>query len=147
VTLLDFPTAVLLVYPWETVIAEKLHAIVELGMDNSRMKDYLDLDHLARTRPFPGPTLAEAIRATFARRGTPLPGGVPAGLGPAFAEDASKQEQWRAFVRRISPQPTAPALSAVVASLGAFLLPPLNALSLQRPFDASWPPGGPWSSH
>ena len=42
-TLLDLPAPRLRVYPWEAVIAEKYHAIVELGLDNSRMKDYFDL--------------------------------------------------------------------------------------------------------
>lgn len=41
--LLDFPSPRLRMYPKETVIAEKLHAMVELGMTNSRMKDFFDL--------------------------------------------------------------------------------------------------------
>lgn len=36
--LLDFPSPRLLVYPRETVVAEKLDAIVQLGIANSRMK-------------------------------------------------------------------------------------------------------------
>jgi hypothetical protein len=35
------PHPLILSYPRETVVAEKLEAIVELGMDNSRMKDYI----------------------------------------------------------------------------------------------------------
>lgn len=42
-TLLDFPAPRLLVYPPESVIAEKFQAIVYLGIVNSRMKDYFDL--------------------------------------------------------------------------------------------------------
>ena len=42
-TLLDFPAPVLQAYPRETVIAEKLEAITELGLLNSRMKDYYDI--------------------------------------------------------------------------------------------------------
>jgi hypothetical protein len=38
--LLDFPIPRLLVYPRETVVAEKLDAIVQLGTANSRMKDF-----------------------------------------------------------------------------------------------------------
>jgi predicted nucleotidyltransferase component of viral defense system len=38
--LLDMPSPHLRAYPLETVIAEKLHAMVALGMANSRMKDY-----------------------------------------------------------------------------------------------------------
>jgi Uncharacterized conserved protein len=41
--LVENPPAELRAYPKETVIAEKLEAIVALGMANSRMKDYFDL--------------------------------------------------------------------------------------------------------
>ncbi len=36
----DNPAPIIKAYPKETVIAEKLEAIVTLGMANSRMKDY-----------------------------------------------------------------------------------------------------------
>ena len=62
-----------LAYPPETVVAEKLQALVYLGMRNSRMKDFYDLYLMARTFSFEGPVLIEAIRATFARRKTNLP--------------------------------------------------------------------------
>ena len=42
-TLLDFPAPILLTYPRETAIAEKFEAIVNLGLTNSRMKDYYDI--------------------------------------------------------------------------------------------------------
>src|SRR5690606_11085973 len=41
--LLDFPAPRLRAYPRETVIAEKLEAMVQLGMANSRMKDFYDV--------------------------------------------------------------------------------------------------------
>jgi len=37
-------------YPRETVVAEKLEAMVKLGLANSRMKDFYDLVVLARWR-------------------------------------------------------------------------------------------------
>jgi len=126
------------------VIAEKFHAIVELGMDNSRMKDYFDLDHLAKTQSFDGSTLAQAVQGVFERRGTPLPDGTPVGLRPAFGEDAVKQTQWRAFVRRLHMEENAPELNAVAAGVKTFLIPPVEALRLRGSFDASWTPGGPW---
>jgi hypothetical protein len=55
---------VLRVYPRETGIAEKLEALTALGMLNSRMKDYYDLDLLSRMYSFDGELLAEAVRAT-----------------------------------------------------------------------------------
>jgi hypothetical protein len=50
--LLGFPEARLLAYPPETVIAEKLEAATVLGLANSRMKDFFDLDWLCRNREF-----------------------------------------------------------------------------------------------
>jgi hypothetical protein len=42
-SMLGFPTPIVATYPRETVIAEKFHAMVMLGMANSRMKDFFDL--------------------------------------------------------------------------------------------------------
>lgn len=42
-TLLDFPAPRLRAYPRETVVAEKVEAMVQLGLANSRMKDFYDL--------------------------------------------------------------------------------------------------------
>jgi Nucleotidyl transferase AbiEii toxin, Type IV TA system len=78
-TLLDLPSPHLLAYPRETVVSEKLEAMVRLGIANSRMKDFHDLHSLSITFEFYGKTLTEA-RATFKQRGTDLPvGGVPSG--------------------------------------------------------------------
>jgi len=65
--LADLPAPNLRVYPKYTVIAEKLHAIVELGMENSRMKDYFDLWTLLRDPTSDRPLAAKAVRATFGR--------------------------------------------------------------------------------
>ncbi|MEM8600600.1 MAG: nucleotidyl transferase AbiEii/AbiGii toxin family protein, partial [Bacteroidota bacterium] len=99
-TLLDTPPPVVRVYPKETVVAEKLQAMVLLGMLNSRMKDFYDLAHLARHPAFEGHLLVEAVRTTFDRRGTPLPAGIPVGLTEQFVEDGGKRAQWAAFVGR-----------------------------------------------
>jgi Nucleotidyl transferase AbiEii toxin, Type IV TA system len=42
-SLLDFPKPRLRAYSPETTIAEKLHAMVDLGTKNSRMRDFRDL--------------------------------------------------------------------------------------------------------
>src|SRR6266404_2988979 len=49
-TLLEFPGPRLLAYPKETVVAEKLEAVVKLGIANTHMKDFYDLEILSRTR-------------------------------------------------------------------------------------------------
>ena len=90
-TLLDLPAPSMLVCPWETVIAEKFQALVDLGMANSRMKDFFDLRQMADTLTIAGATLARAFEATFERRRTPLPASVPAGLSKRV-----RRELWEA---------------------------------------------------
>lgn len=59
------------VYPIETMIAEKLHALISLGAANSRSKDVYDLSiFLPQAEP---KTVAEALKKTFAFRSTDLP--------------------------------------------------------------------------
>jgi len=72
-TLLGMEPPRLRAYPKETVVAEKLEAMVKLGLANTRMKDFYDVLVMARTFPFDGDTLRRAITATFARRGTAVP--------------------------------------------------------------------------
>lgn len=143
-TILALPAPRLRIYPREAVIAEKFQIMVALGIANSRMKDFFDIWTLARTNAFEGPTLADAIAATFARRRTPLPTAPPSALTPEFSEDRSKQAQWDAFVRRGRLDVGKTALGDVVALLREFLLPPTFAIAAGEPFDMRWPLGGPW---
>lgn len=93
----DLPAPKINTYPIYTVIAEKLHAIVKFGMVNSRLKDYLDLFVLLKEENIEANILAEAIQATFTRRGTEIPEYLPIGLTDEFAEDQSRQSIWQAF--------------------------------------------------
>lgn len=122
-TLLDAPRPRLRAYPRETVIAEKLHAMVIFGARNSRMKDYFDVQALLREQRTDPETLARAIAATFARRRTELPDGTPTGLGDAFADDAEKRAQWQAFAAR--NRITVASLDEVVADIRARLTGPI----------------------
>jgi hypothetical protein len=56
-SLLDQPRPRLRAYPRETAVAEKAHALVELGRDNTRLKDYFDIVFLAQNHAFDGTTL------------------------------------------------------------------------------------------
>ena len=144
-TLLDLPSPRILVYPRETVVAEKLQAMVALGMVNSRMKDFFDLLVIAEQISFDGPLLVEAIRATFDRRQTIIPEAIPVGLRDEFATNQDKQTQWRAFLRRSRLDTPLAGLAEVIDTLRSFLAPPLGAAARRAAFDQSWQPGGPWS--
>ncbi len=143
--LLEFPAPEVKVYPRETVVAEKLHGMVLLGMANSRLKDYYDLWYLSQRFRFEGATLIAAVSSTFKRRNTPLPEAPPQALTDTFAKDSQKQQQWKAFISRTHLQTKSGDLVQVVSVLGGFLLPLLAASGEGRPFEASWPAGGPWS--
>jgi hypothetical protein len=143
-TLLDMPGPKIKAYPRETAIAEKLDAMLELGIKNSRMKDYYDLALLSRHFAFDGATLHAAIGATLRRRERGVPPGLPTGLTDAFASDTAKATQWSAFIRN-HPAPELPNdLAAVVRLVRAFLEPPIMSLTSGREFVSTWAPGGPW---
>ena len=143
-TLLDSPEPQLRAYPYETVIAEKLQALVFLGAINDRLKDFYDLWLLSRHVSFHGQTLCDAIGATFAQRLTPVPAGLPVALTPTFAE--AKQRQWLALLSKFSPTNSATAdFGVVLTELGNFLLPPLFAVPSEH-FAATWTPPGPWKT-
>ncbi|MBK8098055.1 MAG: nucleotidyl transferase AbiEii/AbiGii toxin family protein [Planctomycetes bacterium] len=144
-TILEHPAPRLLTYARETVVAEKFHAMVSLGMWNSRMKDFFDLTVLSARFPFSGPRLGEAITATFARRQTALPETEPVALRPDFSEAKDKQAQWTAFVRRNRLTGSDAEFGTVVAKLRAFLWPIVIGLRGSAPMPERWPAGGPWS--
>jgi hypothetical protein len=89
------------------------------------MKDYVDLWVPAGCCDFDGETLRRAIRATFDRRGTPIPDGVPFGLTEDFSQDRQKQIQWQAFLAKNLLDPVS--LNGLLHLLRRFLVRPLNA--------------------
>jgi hypothetical protein len=64
-SILGQPRPRIRVYPRETVVAEKFEAMVQLGMTNSRMKDYYDLWFISRHFEFEGRGLAAAMRLSI----------------------------------------------------------------------------------
>jgi predicted nucleotidyltransferase component of viral defense system len=143
-TLLDLPAPCIRICPRETVIAEKLQAIVVLGIANSRMKDFYDLYILAREFDFEGPVLTRAIQATFKRRNTQLPRETPLSLTEAFGLDEAKSVQWKGFVRKSILGKKVPEFLDVLSHLRKFLVPLLRAASGEAPAPRSWSAGGPW---
>ncbi len=147
----DFPTLLpmaapkLRAYPKETVVAEKLQAMVFLGIANSRMKDFFDVWFLAMNLEFEGPVLARAIKATFERRKTELPKAAPLALTKSFSEDDAKMKQWKAFLSKAALLPKTMTLDEVVQVIAPFVQPPLEAALKGEKFTAIWKPKGPWA--
>ena len=149
-TSLQFPTLLtgmpapnVLAYPTETIIAEKVEAMVDLGLSNSRMKDFTDVAIAARRAPFDGGMPVAAIQATFVRRRTQLPGAEMVALSDRFVQDGRAQANWKAYVRREGLRGF-DSLAQLIAELRAFLGAPLAHAGSGQPFTERWTPGGPW---
>ena len=141
-TLLDAAPVRLRAYSRESVVAEKVEAMVHLGIANSRMKDFYDVWIISRRFGFDGPPLCEALRATFKRRETTLPDKPPAALTEGFSSDQNKLRQWQAFLKKSKAE--AQDLGQVVEALRLFLMPPAQAAAQGETFEQSWLAGGPW---
>lgn len=136
-SLLKLPRPKLKVYPLETVIAEKFHAIVHLGMSNTRLKDYYDLAEIARSCQLDGATVRLAIEATFEHRRTHVPGETPAGLTSAFYDAKGKQADWKAFLRRHGLSKSGD-LETACNRIEALVMPPAVACALGQAFGPVW---------
>ena len=143
-SLLKFAPPHVSAYSRYTVVAEKLQAAVELGVTNSRLKDFFDLFTLASRFDFDGPQLVDAFTATFGRRGASIPAEPPAALSARFAEAPDKLAQWKGFLKRSRVRIDIPPFPAVVEAVAEFALEPLEAARLSAKFAAHWRPGGGW---
>jgi hypothetical protein len=144
-TLLNLPAPHLLAYPRETVVSEKLEAVVKLGIANSRMKDFHDLHSLSTTFDFDGNILAEAVRVTFEHRRTDLPAdGLPLAFTREFYEDQGKVKQWNAFCTKNSPYVERTEFKSIITQLTSFLAPVIRAARENRTLGSTWIPARGW---
>lgn len=131
-------------YQAETVIAEKLEAIVSLGQRTSRMKDYFDIWWLVSQRRFGSRLVADAVSSTFNRRGTEIPETEPEGLSDRAISSQEKLAQWSAFVRRSQLHDMVPSFTEVVRVVREFAVPLFRMATAGSSSRGEWPPEGPW---
>jgi hypothetical protein len=143
--LLDLPAPELTGYPVETAIAEKLEAIVDLGLTNSRMKDFFDLWSLLGNLELDGETMTTAVQATFARRGTVVPANLPVGLTEEFATQRTKLTQWSAFMARLRIS-NPPALATVLERIATFAMPVFAAINTSNQVAGRWRATREWAA-
>ena len=125
--LLPMSAPIIRAYPREASIAEKLHAMVQLDIRNSRMKDFYDIWFMANAWTFKLESLRNAIALSFQRRGSAMPHGVPFALTDEFLTDSQKMQLWKAFAGRLNAGDKALTLAEVGAVLRAFLVPCLSS--------------------
>jgi predicted nucleotidyltransferase component of viral defense system len=100
--LLDYlPGVNIMAYSLETVIAEKMHAIVDLADQSSRMKDYYDLYNILSKEQYDSVTLQEAVERTFANRHTSYDANNLF-FNKDFSNNQQMQVRWQAFMRKIT---------------------------------------------
>jgi predicted nucleotidyltransferase component of viral defense system len=136
--LLDYPSPRIKAYNKETLIAEKLEAMIKLGELNSRMKDFYDIVVLSKTFSFEGNALVKAIKATFERRGTQIPEDTPLALSDEFANNEDKNKQWKAFIKRNNLDSFDYDFPQLITALRDFLLKPLQAAAAEQSFKSKW---------
>lgn len=136
----NLPTANILMYPPETVVAEKFEAMIRFGEVNSRVKDFYDIWIAARTFRFDLSTLVEAIGGTLRRRETAIPTGTPVGLTDVFAVSVEKRGLWSGFLRRNPPTLAPPPFAELQEELRRFFGPVIVGLGVQEDAHGRWDP-------
>ena len=142
-TILDLPAPSLKGYPPETVIAEKVEAMVYLGRLNSRMKDFYDVWRMTQQFDFDGATLIEAMRRTFAARKTTAI--LFEELRAEMLENPDVEKQWNAFVRK-SRVEAPDSFTEILTLIEVFLAALLAALKAEQAMVDRWDAPGPWAS-
>lgn len=140
-TILNMPAPELRAYSRESVVAEKLEAMVYLGQLNSRMKDFYDVWVFARQFDFDGGDLMAAIERTFTNRGTKL--SDISQISSEILKNPNLDAQWKGFLKKsvvVGPEE----FSDILPTIKEFLGPPLASLISKIPFAGRWHAPGPW---
>lgn len=137
----------ILAYQPATAIAEKSQAMIEIGLANSRMKDYHDIWMLSRTLEFDGQDLADAIRATFRRRETELPAETPAELTREYTGQPETSRMWDTYRKGFSASKSdlPENLQDVADAVASFVMPAAIAAASGTAFDKTWTPTSGWA--
>jgi len=116
----DFASPIVKTYSLETIVAEKLDAILDLMEFSSRMKDYYDLYYLSLQFNFDGSLLRTALVRTFANRERSYQRNDFQKV-IAFDCNEDMQKKWDAFIKRLK----LPRIhfDEVIAGIAAFLEP------------------------
>lgn len=142
-TLLNMPSPLILGYPPETVIAEKVHAMMLLGLRNSRLKDYFDIWYLSHQFRFNGSNLSEAINQTFFNRGMKI-SDLNLQIFDDIGNDGSKQQQWNSFINKNQLLESSKTFNDVMKQVKSFIYPVFDSVKRSELFKLFWQPPGPW---
>jgi len=98
-TLLNYPSAKLKGYAFETSIAEKIHSMIKKELLNSRIKDFYDIWFLFKEIKLKESCLINAIVNTLKQRDTIIDLNSVI-FTDEFIHNTDKQKQWTAFCKK-----------------------------------------------
>lgn len=134
--LLDgFEEPTILTYSFESMISEKLDAIVRFMESTGRMKDFYDIYYLATSFDFDGRKVQEAIYVTFSNRGTPIEKDSVQVVERLIINDAIGN-RWGIFCKKVLKYELN--LEKVIQLIIAFLDPPFQAVINENEFIKNW---------
>lgn len=133
-------------YPWEQVLAEKLHSLARHGVFTSRMKDFYDLALIAHNVDIDAEIAVLAVEQVFKCWGSPpLPRGLPILDLPEYP--AASEHLWQNFIAEKNEIRSPPStLQEAVDSIRPLLAPLLLAISDGERPQGVWEAGsGSWT--
>lgn len=130
---LEKPTV--LTYSLESIISEKLDAIIRFMEVTGRMKDYYDIYFLATSFEFEGRKLREAIHETFSTRGTPFEKDSVLVIERLIANE-DFMTRWNNFCKKVLKYELS--FSEVVQLIVSFLEPPFQAIINKEELYKNW---------
>ncbi len=136
--MLNFENFSLLRYPVESIIAEKLDAMLHHGRVNSRIKDFFDIWFLLNNFEFKGEILHESISRTINKRGRTIPEDIIL-YDEEFVKSNSRR--WKEFTQSMGSQTE---FSQAVKQLSTFLMPIIDSIHTKSDFKKRWNTSGYW---
>ena len=127
-SLLNYPSAKIRGYAFETSIAEKVHVMLQLELLNSRMKDFYDIWLLSNQVDLDQKILIDAIVGTFTRRKSKISMSSIV-FSDEFVNDNDKQKQWTAFCKKRGIKEVPEKFSTIAKETITFLKPALQKAS------------------
>ena len=136
-TILEHTPPMLMVYPTETIIAEKFEIMIKKEMMNSRMKDFFDIYSLSSRYNFEGKILQEAIQRTLNKRQTSITG-TPLVFKEIFQRDKAKQLQWTGYLRNTRINNINKNFCEIMNRITDFLRPVVVSIIEKKKLNQSW---------
>ena len=132
--ILNDDNPIIYAYSIYSCIAEKFEAIVSLGYDNSRLKDFYDIYLIAKSFDLTGNELYNAIKETFDHRNTKFDEIV---IFENDFLDEIRIKRWNSFIKKKKAMMEL-SLEDTINLISKLLIPIVNALTNDEEFNKYW---------